>query len=146
MGWETYWWKFEGFVARNRLCLFKDLIGNILRSGSTVGDIVFDAEVSIWPTGVVTCGEEDAASSFVFPDDVGGGGSREYAVFPDDKFLDTIGRADLQNDLDRLGAEETSISSNDQGRAFGIDRAEDRLDEILRVVLISFDKQKRNLI
>jgi hypothetical protein len=94
----------------------------------------------------VTCGEEDATSSFVFPDDVGSGGSRENTVFSDDKFLDTIGRADLQDDLDSLWAEETSITSNDQGRAFGIDRAEDRLDEILRVVLISFDKQKAKFI
>jgi len=94
----------------------------------------------------VTCGEKDAASSFVFPYDVGSGGSREYTVFSDNKFLDTIGRTDLQDDLNGLGAEETSISSNDQGRAFGIDRAEDRLDEILRVVLISLDKQKRNFI
>jgi hypothetical protein len=133
---ETYGWELKSFVARNRLGLFKDLVGDILRSRSSIGNVVFDAKVSIRPPRVVTCCEEDTASSFIFPDDVRSGGSREDTVFSDDELPDAIGRPDPQNDLNGLGAKETSVSSNDQGRSFGIDRAEDRLDKILRIVLL----------
>ena len=144
VGQDTYRWKFKDFVACNRLGLFKDLVGDILRGRSTVGDVVFDAKVSVRPSRIVTCRKEDTASSLVFSDDVGSGGSREDTVFPNDKFLDAIGGTDLQDDLNSLGAEKSSITSNNQGRAFGIDRAEDSLDEILRVVLMTLHQQNAN--
>jgi hypothetical protein len=140
-GKNTYWWKLNDLVALNCLGLFKDLVGDVLRSRSTVGDVVFDAKVSVGPTRVVTCREENTASSFIFPNDVGSGGSRKDPVFPDDEFLDAIGRSDLQDDLNGVMAEETSVSTNDQSRAFGIDRAERRLYKVLRVVLFSVDQQ-----
>lgn len=85
----------------------------------------------------MTCREENTASGLVLPDNIRSGGGREDAVFSDDEFLDAIGRSDFQDDLNSLRAEETSVSTNDQGRTFGIDRAEDGLNKVLRVVLVA---------
>jgi hypothetical protein len=84
----------------------------------------------------VACSEQDAAICLVLPDDVGDGGGGQDGVLSDYEFCDAIGRSDLEDRLDGLWGEVAAVSTNDQGRPFGIDRVEDGLDEIFGVVLV----------
>ena len=47
---------------------------------TSVGTVELDAEVSVGTPGVVAGGEDDTAHRFMFPDQTGYCGRREYAV------------------------------------------------------------------
>ena len=74
----------------------------------------------------------------MLPYDVGSGGGGKNTILSDDKLRDAISRTDLQDNLNSFRAEETAVSTDDQRGPFGIDRAKDGLDKVLRVVLILF--------
>lgn len=80
-------------------------------------------------------GEEDTTISLVLADDVGSSRSGEDTVLSDNELLDAVGSTNLENDLDGLGGEISSVTTDDKGLALGVNRIEDRLDEVLCVVL-----------
>lgn len=119
-----------------------DLVGDGLRSRSTVGKVVFDAEVvlgacrraslvferiqerswgviiAILTAGVVAGGQEDASCGLALPDNMAGSRSRENAVLADQEFLDAISSTDLCNQLDHLGVPEATVTTNDKESAY----------------------------
>jgi hypothetical protein len=125
----------EGLVRTDRLSLLVDLVRHALRSGSTILDVVLDTKVVIRSTGVVASSEKDTAVGLVLADDVRARGGREKAVLTDDEGLDTVGGADAKDRLNRLGHEEAAVTTDEERLGDGRDRVEDRLDEVLGVVL-----------
>jgi hypothetical protein len=125
----------EGLVRTDRLSLLVDLVRHALRSGSTILDVVLDTKVIIRSTGVVASSEKDAAVGLVLADDVRARGGGEETVLTDDECLDTVSSADAEDRLHCLGHEETAIATNKERLGDGRDRVEDRLDEVLGVVL-----------
>jgi len=138
-GWErgdkTYWWCFENLVARDRLSLLKDLVRYSLRGRAAIRHVVLDTEIVVGAARVVAGGEEDTTISLVLADDVGSSRSGEDTVLSDNELLDAVGSTNLENDLDGLGGEISSVTTDDKGLALGVNRIEDRLDEVLCVVL-----------
>lgn len=99
----THGREFNHFVAGDCLGFLVYFVCNALRSRSTVRDVVLDTKVGIWATRVVAGRQEDAPSSFIFPNDIGSGRSGKDCVLSDDKLPNAIGRADLQDGLDSFG-------------------------------------------
>lgn len=114
--------KLYDFVMLYLLCVLIDLIGHILGSRSTIRHIVLDPKISIRSTRIVACCEKDTTRSFILPYNIGCSRSRKDAVLSDDEFTDTVGRADLEYGLYRLGGEVPSIATNDKSGSFSIDR------------------------
>lgn len=84
----------------------------------------------------MTCSEENSASRFVLPDDIGRRWCGQDGVLADDELSNAIGRADLQNGLNSLRGEVSAITADDECRILDIDGVEDSLDEVFRVVLV----------
>jgi hypothetical protein len=126
---------FEGLVRTDRLSLLVDLVRHALRSGSTILDVVLDTKVVIRSTGVVASSEKDTAVGLVLADDVRARGGREKTVLTNDEGLNTVGGADAKDRLNRLGHEEAAVTTDEERLGDGRDRVEDRLDEVLGVVL-----------
>ena len=87
-------------------------------------------------TWIVTCGQENTARSFPFPNNVTSGWCAEYAILPYQELLDTVCCPDFGNQLHHLRVVVSSISSNDQEAAFRTfrDRQEYASDERLAVM------------
>lgn len=85
--------------------------------------------------------QEDPAGRVDGPDDVAGGGSAEDAVVADDELLDTVGGADLCNQLQHLWVPVPAIAADDEGGVLGAlgDGEEDGGDEGLCVVWLLED-------
>lgn len=131
----TYWGSVNDFVAGDSLGLFIDLISDVLRCGATIRHVVFDAEVVVGAPWVVTGGQEDTTVGLVLPDDVGGSGGGEDGVLSNDELFHSIGRADLENRLDSLRGEVSTVSTDDDRLVLSVDGVEDSLDKVLCVVL-----------
>lgn len=85
----------------------------------------------------MTGSEEDTAVRFVLADDVGCCWSGEDTVTADDELGDAIGSTDLKDDLYGIGREVSSVATKDNSLSRRVDRVEDRLDEVLCVMLSS---------
>jgi hypothetical protein len=79
--------------------------------------------------------EQDSTRGFIFPDNVGGCRSRQNRVLSNNEFLYAIGGTDFEDGLYGFGREETTITTNDQGRSLDLDGVKDGLDEVFSVVL-----------
>lgn len=66
----------------------------------------------------MTGGEQDSTSSLSFPDDMAGGRRAQYAILPDQNFLDSVCSTNLGDQLYYLWVVESSIPSNDEEAAF----------------------------
>ena len=137
---RTYLSKLENLVLGDGLGLLKDFVGDVLRSGTTVGYIVLDTEVVVWSTGVVRRRKKDTTIGLVLPDDVRRGGSRKDPVSADDKLGHAVRGSDLDDNLDGLWREITTIATNNEREALWLDGIEDGLYEVLRVVLSNPDE------
>ena len=135
--------KFDELILGDGLGLLEDLVGNTLGSGATVRHVILDAEVVVWSTRVMRGGEEDTTIGLVLPDDIRRGGSRENTVGADDELGHIVRGGDLDNDLDGLWREITTIAANYERKSFWLDRVEDGLYEVLRIVLLSSDGRRK---
>jgi hypothetical protein len=62
--------KFYDFVRCDRLGPFVNLVRDVLGCWTAVRDVVFDTEIIVRPSRVVTCSQKDAAIGLVLSDDV----------------------------------------------------------------------------
>lgn len=111
----------DGLVASDRLRLFKNLVGHALWCRTTVRDIVFDTEIIVGTSRIVTSSEEDTTVSLILADDVRGRRGGKDGILADDELGDTIGRTDLQDSLHGFGSEEPTITTDDKGSTLGLD-------------------------
>jgi len=118
-----------------------DRVGHSLRRRSTVLHVVLDSEVGVGSSGVVRGSEEDTTGSLAVTDDMRDGGGGEDAVLSDDELRDAVTGGELDDLLDDLGRVVASVTTDDEGSVLGTSRdgGEDRLDEVLGVVLLLED-------
>ena len=127
-------WRLERLVAQDVLGARKDRVGDLLRRGATVADVVLDAEVAVGTAGIVRGGQDDAAERFSRADHAGCGRRGEQAALPDQDAAEPIRRRHLDDGLARLLVEEAPVAADDQGLAFeAFERVEDRLHEVLEI-------------
>ena len=119
---SAYRLEIEYFVLGDGLGLLENLVCDALRSGATVSHVVLDTKVIVWSTGVVRGGQEDATIGLVLPDDIRRGGGRENSVGADDELGHTVRCGDLDDDLDGLRREITTIATNHERGSLGLDR------------------------
>ena len=131
----TYKPELDDFILGDCFGLVEDLVRDILRSGATVRHVVFDTKVIVWSTGVVRGSQEDTTVGLVLPDDIRRGGGRENSVSADDKLGHIVRGGDLDDDLDGLRREITTITTNHERESLWLDRIENGLHKVLRVVL-----------
>ena len=82
--------------------------------GPTHGQLlVLSIQVPAFPTsGIVAGSKKDSAGSVAFPNDMTCSRCAEDAVLSDQKFLHTVCRADLRNELRNFWVVKAAISSN----------------------------------
>ena len=119
---RTYRVQLNNFVLRDGLGPLEDLVGDILRSGTTIRYVVFDTEVVVWSAGVMRGSQEDTTIGLVLPDDIRRGGGRKNSVGADDKLRDLVCGGDLDDDLDGLWREITTIATNHERGSLWLDR------------------------
>jgi hypothetical protein len=118
-----------------------DLVGNLLRGGSSVGDVELDTEIVVGSTRVVARSQQDTTISLLAPDqsrDSRGGKNR---VLTKDNVLDTVTGSELEDDLHGLRGEVSSVTTNNESLAFGSTGhgGQGSLDKVLGVVLLLED-------
>lgn len=69
-------------------------------------------------TRVVAGSQEDTSSSLADADDMAGSRSREDTILADDKLLDSVCGTNLGNELDGLGVEVATVTTNDEVGAY----------------------------
>lgn len=67
--------------------------------------------------GVVAGRQEDTTGGLALADDMAGGGGGQNTVLADKELLDTVGGANLGNQLDDLGVPEAAVTTDDEERA-----------------------------
>ena len=132
---EVEGWEIDDLVGRDRLRLLKDLVRHVLWGWTTVRDVVFDTKIRVGASRVVRGGKEDTTIGLVLANNVRCSGGGEDRVLANDELSDTIGRTDLEDGLNGLGREETTVATDDKCLSLDIDRVKDGLDEVLRVML-----------
>ena len=133
----------DNLVLGNGLGLLKDLVGDVLGSGATVSHIVLDTKVIVRSTRVMRGSQEDATVGLVLPDDVRRGGSGENPIGANDELSYIVRGGNLDDNLDGLWGEITTITANHERESLRLDRVEDGLHEVLRVVLSGSDGRCR---
>lgn len=63
-------------------------------------------------------GQEDAASGLALANDMAGGRGGQNAILADDELLDTVGNANLGDQLDDFGIPVPAITANDEEGAY----------------------------
>jgi len=91
-------------------------------SWTTIGNVVFDAEITLGSSGIVTCCENKTPEQFLFPNDARDSRSRKYSIHSDDDFLDSVGGAHFDDDLGALSAEKPAIPAQRQSGAIQLFR------------------------
>jgi hypothetical protein len=70
------------------LCDFIDLVGDALRSGTSIGDIVLDTKIVVGTSRVVRGSQENTTSGFELANQVGSSRRGENTVLSDNQFGD----------------------------------------------------------
>ena len=122
-------------VRANGLGPLENFIRNRLGSGPAIRDVVFDTEVIIRSSRVVRSGQQYATIGLVLPDDVRRCWSGQDRILSDDELLDTIARSEFDDGLNRGFGEKPTVAANDNCLCINTNRVEDRLNEVLGVVL-----------
>ena len=126
---------FYYFIAGDIPRLLEYFICHVLWCRTTIGNIIFDAKIMIRAPWVVAGGQQDATSSFVFANYVGGSRSGQNAVLANDKLGHAISSANLENDLNCVWRKVSTISTKDDSGALGVNRIEDGLHKVFCIVL-----------
>jgi hypothetical protein len=126
-------------VLLDSLGLFINPLRDILRCRTTIRHIVFDAEVVIWTTRIMTCSQENSSIGLVLSNHIRCRGSGEDTILSNDQFCYTISSRDFENRLDSGLVEVSTIASDDESLAFGRRRIEDGLYKVLCVMLVPID-------
>jgi hypothetical protein len=85
----------------------------------------------------VTGRQTNSTCGFIFTDQVRCGRSGKNGIFSDYEFFNAICRANFDDYMCGFKRKKTAISANYNGRAFGWDRIEGRLDEVFCIVLMT---------
>jgi hypothetical protein len=85
--------------------------------------------------------QQDTAGSFPYPNDMAGCGCAENAILTDQQLLDTVGGANLGNQLSDLWVPVAAITADDEDGAVNAlrNRLEDAGNEGFRVVILLED-------
>ena len=125
----------HGQPAINRLCAGKDGFGHRFRRRATVGDVVLDAEILIWPGGIVAGRKDQAAAGAIFADDMAGGRCRQDTAPPDQHPAIAIGRRYADGLGDHYAIMKSPVAADHERCAFGaVHHVEHRLNEVFRVI------------
>ena len=127
-------------VAGDRPASREHGVGQLLGRRPAVRRVVLDAEILVRAARIVAGRQDDAAEGAALADDMRGGRRRKDAALPDDDLAEAIGGSHADDGLDHLAVEVAAVAADHQrpaGEAF--QRIEQRLDEILRVVLLLED-------
>ncbi|MCY1231711.1 hypothetical protein D9M72_441710 [compost metagenome] len=128
-------------VAVDHLAAGIDRVGDLFRCRAAIADIVFDAEIFRWAAGIVAGREHNTAKGLVFADDVGGGRRRQNAATADEYAAEAVRRRHLDGDLDDFAVVVAAVAADHQCFALkAFERIEDRLDEVLGIVLLLEDR------
>ncbi|MCY1305522.1 hypothetical protein D9M70_553300 [compost metagenome] len=85
--------------------------------------------------------EHNTAKGLVFADDVGGGRRRQNAATADEYAAEAVRRRHLDGDLDDFAVVVAAVAADHQCFALkAFERIEDRLDEVLGIVLLLEDR------
>ena len=90
--------------------------------------------------------QQDPSIRIVLPDDIGSSRRGQDSILPNDEVSDAICRADLEDRLNGLGTEVSTVAPDDVGRSVRLDGIKNGLNEIFGVVLgyDSIRDQERN--
>ena len=125
----------HGQPAVNRLRAGKDGFGHRFRRRATVGDVVLDAEILIWPGRIVAGRQDQPAAGAIFADHVAGRRRRKDTALPDQHAAIAIGRCHADRLGDHHAIVETPVAADHQcGTGRQLHHVEHRLDEVFRVV------------
>jgi hypothetical protein len=131
----TYRRILDDLVSLDRLGNLVNLVRHALGRRPSVGHIVLDPKVLVGSTRVVARREEDTPVGVVLSDHVGRGGGGQDRVLADDELGHAVGGPDLEDSLDGLWGEVTTVASDDERCALCVDGVKDGLDEVFGVVL-----------
>ena len=98
----AYIWKVDSLVLLDVLSDLVNLVGDILRSGTTVGSVELNTKVVVGSTRVVRGGKEDTTVSLERADEGRDSWGGDNGVLSDDNVLDTVGSTDAEDDLSSL--------------------------------------------
>ena len=132
---KTHGISLDDLVPLDGLCDLVNLVRYTFRRGTTVRYVVLDSKVIIGSSGIVAGSEQDAAVRLVFANDIGCRRRRKNRILSNDELLHTVCRPDLQDSLNGLRGEITTITSDDERRTLGLDGVEYSLNKILGVML-----------
>lgn len=79
--------------------------------------------------------KQDTTVRLVFANDIGCCGGGENRILSNDEFLHPVSRPDLQDSLNGLWREVTTIASDDERRTVSLDGIEYSLNKVLSVML-----------
>ena len=128
-------------VMVDRLGVHKHRVGDFLRRGSAVADIVFDAEVAVRAAGIVACRQDDPAIGGASANEAGHRRRREDAALADNDMAKAVGGGDLDDLLDRFAVVIAPVAADDQNLASEtLQRVENRLHEVLDIVRLLEDR------
>ena len=126
----------EDAIVRDGLAAGENRLGDFLGGRPAIAGVVFDAEIAVRAARIVAGAENDAAERAEFPNEVRGGGRRQYAAASDQNAAETIGERHFDDDLDRFAIEEAPVAADHESLAFkAFEAIEDRLHEIFEIAL-----------
>ena len=111
---ERHIWRIGDQIALDLLGIGENRLGDLLGRRAAVGNIVFDAEVAIGPTGIMARREHDAAKGLVLADDIRRGRRRQKATLPDEHAPEAIGGCHLDRSLDHFAIMEAPVTADHQ--------------------------------
>ena len=122
-------------IAGDRPGALIDRVGELLGRRAAIAGIVLDAEVALRPTGIVAGRQDDAAKRLVLADEVRGRWRGHEAVLPHHHAPEAIGCSHADGGLDDVRVVVAAVAADHQCLPRKtLERVEDRLDEVLRVV------------
>ena len=112
--------RIHGAYLTNDLGAFENRLGDLLRCGAAVGHVVFDAEVTLRTTGVVTGGQHDTATGAMAADHSTDCRGRQNAALPDEYPGIALGCGHTQDGLNGHAVVKAAIAPHHQRQAGSI--------------------------